>query len=51
MGLADGPTEVHKVTIAKQLLRDYEACQDLFPPYHRPTAKAAALEKFKAVLG
>lgn len=51
MGLADGPTEVHKVTVARQLLRDYTACDDLFPHYHRPTAAAAAEEKFRAVLG
>ncbi|HDS1738624.1 acyl-CoA dehydrogenase family protein [Pseudomonas putida] len=50
MGLADGPTEVHKVTVAKQLLREYQPCTDLFPAYHRPTAQAAAREKFKAVL-
>lgn len=51
MGLADGPTEVHKVTVARQLLRDYVACEDLFPDYHRPTAAAAAAEKFRPVLG
>lgn len=51
MGLADGPTEVHKVTVARQLLRDYTACDDLFPSYHRPTAAAAAGEKFRALLG
>jgi acyl-CoA dehydrogenase len=50
MGLADGPTEVHKVTVAKQLLRDYTPCEELFPAYHRPTAAAAARDKFKAVL-
>jgi acyl-CoA dehydrogenase len=50
MGLADGPTEVHKITVAKQLLREYVACDDLFPSYHRPTAVAAAREKFKALL-
>jgi len=51
MGLADGPTEVHKVTVAKQLLREYTGCEDLFPDYHRPTAEAAARAKFSAVLG
>ena len=34
MGIADGPTEVQKVTLAKQILRDYEACDDLFPSAH-----------------
>lgn len=50
MGLADGPTEVHKVTVAKQVLRDYAPSAELFPAYHRPTAQAAAREKFKALL-
>lgn len=51
MGLADGPTEVHKITVAKQLLRGYQPCEDLFPAYHRPTAAAAAQQKFRAALG
>jgi acyl-CoA dehydrogenase len=50
MGLADGPTEVHKITVAKQVLRDYQPCEALFPPYHRPTAAAAAEQKFRAAL-
>ncbi|WP_313053506.1 acyl-CoA dehydrogenase family protein [Pseudomonas lopnurensis] len=50
MGLADGPTEVHKVTVAKQLLRDYQACGALFPDYHRPTAAARAREKYADAL-
>jgi acyl-CoA dehydrogenase len=50
MGLADGPTEVHKITVAKQLLRDYQSCENLFPAYHRPTAAAAARQKFQAAL-
>ena len=36
MGIADGPTEVHKVTVAKQVLKDYRPDNDLFPGYHLP---------------
>ena len=43
MGIADGPTEVHKVTIARQVLRDYEASETLFPDYTLPNRRAAAL--------
>ncbi len=45
MGLADGPTEVHKVTVARQVLRDYSPTDDLFPTRHIPKLRAAALEK------
>ena len=31
MGLADGPTEVHKITLARQVLRDYKGTNGLFP--------------------
>ncbi|MGH8918486.1 MAG: acyl-CoA dehydrogenase family protein, partial [Actinomycetes bacterium] len=31
MGLADGPTEVHKVTLAREVLGGYKASDDLFP--------------------
>ncbi len=50
MGLADGPSEVHKVTVARQLLRGYEATGDLFPSYHVPRLREAAEEKFAALL-
>ncbi len=50
MALADGPTEVHKVTVAKQLLRGYRATEALFPAYHRPTAAAAAQAKLLSAL-
>lgn len=51
MGLADGPTEVHKVTLARQVLRDHAPCDARFPAYHRPTAEAAARAKFRQALG
>jgi acyl-CoA dehydrogenase len=46
MGLADGPTEVHKVTVARQVLRDYRPSDDLWPTQHRPKLLAAARAKF-----
>jgi len=46
MGIADGPTEVHKVTVAKQVLRDYQPSDDLWPSEHLPKRLAAAREKF-----
>ena len=39
MGIADGPTEVHKVTVARQVLRDYEGTTDLFPDYTLPNRR------------
>jgi acyl-CoA dehydrogenase len=50
LGLADGPTEVHKVTVARQVLRDYQASDDLWPSAHRPKTLAAAREKYAAFL-
>ena len=45
MGLADGPTEVHKVTVARQVLRDYRGTNGLFPTQHGPARREAALAK------
>jgi acyl-CoA dehydrogenase len=46
MGIADGPTEVHKVTVAKQVLKDYHPDNDLFPSYHLPKLREAARDKY-----
>ena len=45
LGLADGPTEVHKVTLARQVLKGYEPAPDLFPSEHLLRRKAAAEAK------
>ncbi|MFE3959309.1 acyl-CoA dehydrogenase family protein [Nocardia sp. NPDC059091] len=42
MGIADGPTEVHKTTLAKQVLRDYEPAPGIWPTGHRPALREAA---------
>lgn len=46
MGIADGPTEVHKVTLAKQILKDYQPDNDLFPSYHIPKLQEEAKKRF-----
>jgi acyl-CoA dehydrogenase len=50
LGLADGPTEVHKATLAKILLGQAEPAPGLFPTAHLPTRRARALEKYADVL-
>jgi len=50
MGIADGPTEVHKLTLATQLLKDYQPAEGLWPSGHLPTRKAMAREKYAELL-
>lgn len=51
MGIVDGPTEVHKVTVARQVLRRYRPSAELFPSYHLPKEDEAAVERFAHLLG
>jgi acyl-CoA dehydrogenase len=50
MGIADGPTEVHKVTVARQVLRDYSPSDDIWPTQHIPKRLAAARAKYAEYL-
>ncbi|MEZ4331240.1 MAG: acyl-CoA dehydrogenase family protein [Myxococcota bacterium] len=50
LGIADGPTEVHKITLAKQILRDHRGVEGLYPSEHLPTLRETARERFAALL-
>jgi acyl-CoA dehydrogenase len=50
LGLADGPTEVHKVTLARTLLSQVKPADGLFPTMHVPAERDAALAKYAPVL-
>lgn len=46
MGIADGPTEVHKVTVAKQVLKQYKPYDGLWPNDFLPKRVAEARARF-----
>ena len=50
MGLADGPTEVHKMTVARQILRDYRPSEGMWPTQWIPGKIEAAKEKLGHLL-
>ena len=50
MAIADGATEIHKQSVAKQLLKGVEPAPDLFPSIHVPRLEEAADSKFADVL-
>jgi acyl-CoA dehydrogenase len=49
-GLADGPTEVHKVTVARSVLKGYDPAPGLFPTQHLPGRVAAAKARFGEIV-
>jgi acyl-CoA dehydrogenase len=44
MALVDGPSEVHRVTVARQLLKRYKPAPGLWPTEHLPTKIEQARE-------
>jgi acyl-CoA dehydrogenase len=46
----DGPDEVHRVTVARQILRDYTPNDGPWPRDHIPTRREAAARKFATQL-
>ncbi len=50
LGIVDGPTEVHKVTVARQVLRDYKPAEGLFPTGHLPALREQAIQKYGELL-
>ena len=45
MGIVDGPTEVHKISVAKEILRDRKGTEAMFPDYWLPAAVEQARKK------
>jgi acyl-CoA dehydrogenase len=50
MGLADGPTEVHKSTLARQILRNVKPAEGLFPSEHIPAVRGRVAERLHLTL-
>jgi acyl-CoA dehydrogenase len=50
LALADGPTEVHRTTVAKSLLSKYKPTDGLFPTEHLPPKVQAARARYAEIL-
>jgi acyl-CoA dehydrogenase len=42
MSVVDGPTEVHKITVAREVLTDYQPATGLWPTAHLPAQRGEA---------
>ena len=51
LGLADGATEIHKLNLARELLKGVEPAPDVFPSEHLLRLRAEAAEKYGDVYG
>ncbi len=50
MGIVDGPTEVHKVTVARRVLEEYKPSPDMWPTQFRPRKIIQARNAFEEIL-
>jgi acyl-CoA dehydrogenase len=50
LAIADGPTEVHKVTLATQLLKEYKPADGLWPTAHIPSRRDEARARYAELL-
>ncbi|MET0377663.1 MAG: acyl-CoA dehydrogenase family protein [Spongiibacteraceae bacterium] len=50
LALADGPTEVHRATVAKSLLKKFKPAPGLFPTEHIPPKIEAARKRYAHIL-
>jgi acyl-CoA dehydrogenase len=50
MGLVDGPTEVHKVALARQVLKDHRPHEDGWPSQFKPRRLIAARHRFEEMV-
>jgi acyl-CoA dehydrogenase len=51
MGLVDGVTEIHKVSIARRVLKSYQPSPDMWPTQFRPRVLVNARRRFETMLG
>jgi acyl-CoA dehydrogenase len=49
LGIADGPTEVHQATIAREVLKEHHPAQGPWPSEHLPARRAAARTRYAAL--
>jgi acyl-CoA dehydrogenase len=50
MAAVDGPSEVHKITVAREMLKDYKPSDGLWPSEYLPTKREEARAKLAARL-
>jgi acyl-CoA dehydrogenase len=50
LGIADGPTEIHKATIARDVLKEHDPTPVAWPSEHLPERRAEAVARYAALL-